>query len=69
LDHGCKSCLKIPLSAGGQHLQVLLETVGCCPYLGLVNFDIHIAGIYEEGDCVGGGEKLMQQLASGSEQF
>src|SRR4029077_15689664 len=56
------SCLKIAFSAGGQHLQVLLETVGCCPYLGLVNFDIHIAGIYEQCDFVDGREKLMQQL-------
>ena len=37
-DHGRKSRLKIALRAGGQHLQVLLETVGCCPNLRLVNF-------------------------------
>src|SRR4029077_7554389 len=62
LHHGCKSRLKIALRAGDQHLQVLLKTVGCCPNLGLVSFDIHIAGICEQCDCVGGREKLMQQL-------
>ena len=62
LDHGCKSCLKIAFSAGGQHLQVLLKTVGCCPNLGLVSFDVHIAGICEQCDCVGGRQKLMQQF-------
>ena len=62
LGHGCKNCLKIAFGAGGQHLQVLLKMVGCCLYLGLVNFDIHIGGIYEQCDCVGGREKFMQQL-------
>src|SRR5262245_8866559 len=61
-DHGCKSRLKIAFSAGGQHLQALLKKVGCCPNLGLVSFDIHIAGICEQCDCVGGWEKLMQKL-------
>src|SRR4029077_6659800 len=61
LDHGCKSRFKIAFNAGGQYLQVLLKTVGCCSNLGLV-FDIHIAGICEQCDCVGGREKLMQQF-------
>ena len=45
-----------------KHLQALLKTVGCCLNLGLVSFDIHIAGICEQCDCVGGRERLMQQL-------
>src|SRR6202161_4124274 len=69
LDHGGKSRLKIAFSAGGQYLQVLLETVGCCSNLGLVSFDVHIAGICEQCDCVGGREELMQQFhALGSQE-
>src|SRR5262249_20156996 len=54
LHHGCKSRLKIAFSGGGQHLKVMLKTVGCCSNLGFVSFEIHIAGICEQSDCVGG---------------
>src|ERR1700674_5137839 len=40
----------------------MLKTVGCCPNLGFVSFEIHIAGICEQCDCFGGRENLMQQL-------
>ena len=59
LDRGCKKCLKIAFSAGGQHLQVLLKTVGRRPNFGLISFDVHVAGICEQSDCVGGREKLI----------
>jgi hypothetical protein len=62
LHHGCKSRLKTAFGAGGQHLQVFLKSIDCCPNLGLVSFDIHIAGICEQCDRVGGRQKLVQQL-------
>src|ERR1700680_4749962 len=40
----------------------MFKTIGRCPNLRCVSFDIYIARICEQCDCVGGREKLMQQL-------
>ena len=63
-------CWTMVAKAASRSLSVLaVSTSRCClrrsaaaRYLGLVSFDIHIAGICEQCDCVGGREKLMQQL-------